>query len=79
MTTSTAMYCQEGGNNLDGEQFGCNPLDGYANKINIRQQAFRYPSFEDIFHNLINFNSTLLQDALKFYVDITYRLSKSTV
>ena len=36
VTTATAMYCQEGGNISDGVQLGCDPLDGYANKINIR-------------------------------------------
>lgn len=75
------MYNQEDGNISDGAQFGYDPLTGHTNKISIRHQAFteRYSSFEDIFHQLVNSNSTLFKEALKFYLDITYRLSKSTV
>lgn len=78
---AVAMYNQEGGNISDGAQFGYDPLDGDANKISIRNQAFngRYSSFEHIFHQLVNSNSTPFKEALKFYLDVTFRLSKSTV
>ena len=78
---AVAMYNQEGGNISDGAQFGYDPLDGDANKTSIRNQAFngRYPSFEHIFHQLVNSNSTPFKEALKFYLDVTFRLSKSTV
>ena len=81
VTTAISMYNQDGGNISDGAQFGYDPLNGYANKIAIRQQAFsdRYPSFEEIFHQLINSNNNLFKEALKFYLDVTYRLSKCTV
>ena len=80
-TAAVAMYNQEGGNLSDGARFGHDPLSGHSNKMSIRHQAFteRYPSFEDIFHQLVNSNSTLFKEALKFYLDVTYRLSKSTV
>ena len=78
---AVAMYNQEGGNISDRAQFGYDPLDGDANKTSIRNQAFngRYPSFEHIFHQLVNSNSTPFKEALKFYLDVTFRLSKSTV
>lgn len=73
MATATAMYYQE------AFQMGYNlaVILLMANKINIRHQTFResYPSFEEIFHNLMNCNPTLFKDDLKFYVDITYCLS----
>ena len=80
-TAAIAMYNQEGGNISDGAQFGSDPLTGDANKMSIRHQAFteRYSSFEDIFHQLVNSNNNLFKEALKFYLDVTYRLSKSTV
>ena len=80
-TAAVMMYNQEGGNLSDGAQCGRDPLCGDANKMSIRHQAFteRYPSFEDLFYQLVNSNDIPFKDALRFYLDVTYRLSKSTL
>ena len=68
-TAAVVMYNQEGGNLSDGARFGHDPLSGHSNKMSIRHQAFteRYPSFEDIFHQLVNSNSTLFKEALVLF------------
>ena len=61
-TAAVMMYNQEGGNLSDGAQFGHDPLCGHANKMSVRHQAFteRYPSFEDLFYQLVIFRSKTL-------------------
>ena len=73
------MYRQEGGRISDETCFGEDPLQADNAKILIRAEAFgqRYPSFETIFHELVNSSSTLFKGGLTFYIDITYRLSVS--
>lgn len=77
VSSAVTLYIQEGGTISDGSQFGNDALEGYPRKIQIREQAFteKYPSFEEIFHQLVNSNSTLFKEALRFYIDISYRLS----
>ena len=74
---AVSMYRQEGGRISDEACFGEDPLQGDNAKISIRAEAFgqRYPSFETIFHEIVNSNSTLFKSGLAFYVDVTYRLS----
>ena len=76
---AVCMYHQEGGRISDESQFGEDPLLGDDAKASIRASAFgdRYPSFDAIFHDLVNSNPSLFKNALLFYIDITYRLSRS--
>ncbi len=74
------LYEQETGGRISEESgFGLDPIGTDANKCLIRKQAFfdRYPSFEDIFNNFINSNSVMFRSALLYYIDMTYRLSRS--
>ena len=60
----------------DETGFGADPLQGDNAKASIRAQAFgeRYPSYDVIFHELVNLNPMLFKNALIFYIDVTYRL-----
>ena len=77
-TEAISMYHRAGGRISDGAPFGEDPLQGDSNKCTIRQQAFTdtFPSFEPIFHRLVNSDPSYFRRALKFYIDITYRLSR---
>ena len=78
MCITSRMYHQ-GGRISDETGFGEDPLQGDDAKTSIRAQAFdeRYPSYDAIFHQLVNLNSLLFKSALLFYVDITYHLLRS--
>ena len=73
------LYQGEGGRISDGASFGQDPLYGDVDKCTIRQQSFSasYPSFDPIFHQLVNSDASLFINGLKFFIDITYRLSRS--
>lgn len=73
------LYQGEGGRISDGASFGEDPLYGDVNKSTIRQQSFStsYPSFDPIFHHLVNSDPSLFTNGLKFFIDITYRLSRT--
>ena len=70
-------YQQAGGHLRDPHQVGMDPLSPAKQKI--RKQAFseRYTSFQAIFSALVNGDSTMFRNALRFYIDVTYRLSSS--
>jgi ribulose-5-phosphate 4-epimerase/fuculose-1-phosphate aldolase len=76
---AVSMYHQEGGRISDEHGFGEDPLQGDDAKASIRAQAFddRYPSYDAIFHEVVNMNPALFKNALRFYIDVTYRLSRS--
>ena len=76
---AVSMYRRDGGRLSDGASFGEDPLQGDVDKCTIRQQAFTdsFPSFELIFHRLVNSDHSLFTSALKLYIDITYRLSRT--
>ena len=77
---AVGLYHQQGGRISDESGFGKDPLLGDNTKDSIRARAFseRYPSYDAIFHELVNSsNPMLFKNALIFYIDITYRLSKS--
>lgn len=76
---AVSMYNRAGGRLSDGTSFGEDPLQGDSNKCTIRHQAFTdtFPSFEPIFHILVNSDPSLFIRALKLYIDITYRLSRT--
>ena len=80
LPSAVSMYRQEEGRISDESGFGEDPLAGDTLKASIRAQAFcqRYPSYDAIFHELVNSaNPALFKNALMFYIDVTYRLSKS--
>ena len=70
------MYEEHGGHLTEEGHFGRDPLANDAEKCRIRETAFmdRYPS---AFHNIVNGNDTLFREELKYFIDITYRLSAS--
>ena len=70
---------EEGRQISDEASFGEDPLYGDVNKSTIRQQSFStsYPSFDPIFHQLVNSDASLFTNGWKFFVDITYRLSRT--
>lgn len=74
------LYEQQEGQLWDPYQVGSDPLKGNAYKYGVRQEAFleKYPSFQEIFSKLVNGDSTTFRDALKFYIDITHRVSCSS-
>ena len=73
------MFEANGGHLTEDSSFGIDPLANDMEKFQIRETVFgtKYPSFDPVFHNLVNGNDALFQNALKFFVDITYRLSAS--
>ena len=60
------MYHQEGGRILDESGFGEDPLQGDNAKTSVRAQAFneRYPSYDAIFHEVVNMNPTPFKNAI---------------
>ncbi len=75
------MYQQDQqGRISENSKFGEDPIQTDNSKLSIRTQAFieRYPSYEQIFFELVNnANPTLFKSGLIFYIDLTYRLSMS--
>ena len=78
LPTPKSLYSQNGGRISDEREFGRDPLDGDPVKSQMREEAFteRYPDMDTIFHQLVNYNSSPFQQALK---SITYRLSSTRV
>ena len=72
-------YRQAGGRITDPTYFGTDPLMADNSKLEMREQAFRarFPSFEPVFHTLVNGNGSMFQEGLLFLCDVTYRLSCS--
>lgn len=62
----------------DPEQNIRDPLSDDTAMMDIRLQSFQkhYPSFEHIFHRVINGDKTIFINALKFFINITFRLSQ---
>lgn len=77
-TEAVDMYHQRGGHLTELTTFGVDPISDNV-KIDIRARAFqeRFPSFEPIFHALVNGNDRLFREGLIFFRDTTYRLSCS--
>ena len=55
---AVSIYNRAGGRLSDETPFGEDPLQGDSNKCTIRQQA-TFPSFEPIFHRLVNSDPSL--------------------
>jgi hypothetical protein len=77
--SAVQQYRSNGGQITDPDQSIIDPLLNAPNKLDIRLQSFtkRYPSFEPIFHNVVNGNKAIFIDATKYFIDITYRLFQS--
>ncbi len=73
------QYQQHGGQLTDPWMVGKDPLDGNSYKYGVRHEAFseKYPTFQDIFSKVVNGDRSTFEDALKFYIDITRRISST--
>ena len=73
------MYHNGGGSLTDPESFGNDPICTYPEKVDIRERAFlkKFPSFSDIFYEIVNGNSSKFKKGLLYYIDITKRLAAS--
>ena len=71
------LYHQSGGQLTDPYAVGQDPLEANALKLGIRHEAFykKYPTFKIVFSSLVNGDSSIFKNALKFYISITRRLS----
>lgn len=76
-TDAVQLYHQRGGQLTDPYAVGRDPLEADAHKLGIRHEAFyeKYPTFQDVFSRLVNGDSRVFKNALKFYISITRRLS----
>lgn len=73
------MYRDNVGTLTDPTLFGIDPLADNSEKKQIRERAFisSYPSYDSIFHDLVNGITAPFRKALLFYLDVTKRLSSS--
>ena len=73
------MYTNAGGSLTDPESFGNDPISTLPSKVDIRKAAFveKFPSLEDMFHELVNGDSSKFKKGLLYYIDITKRLAAS--
>lgn len=76
---AAAQYRLNGGHITDPEQNVTDPLHDDSIKLTIRAQYFsnKYSSFEPIFYDIVNHNGALFTEALKMFIDITFRLSQT--
>lgn len=73
------MYRNDGGSISEPTIFGVDPLASDVRKQSIRLQAFLSSySFEKLFYEVSNDYGHNFKKALKFFIDITYRLSVTT-
>ena len=73
------MSTNAGGNITDPDSFGNDPISTLPNKVDLRKTAFveKFSSFQDIFHELVNGDSSKFKKGLLYYIDITKRLAAS--
>lgn len=73
------MYRNAGGSLTDPEPFGNDPICTNQEKVDIRESAFlkKFPSFSDMFHEIVNGESSKFKKGLLYYIDITKRLTAS--
>ena len=77
--TAVQLYHQHGGRLSDPRLFGEDPLSCDITKKQIRCRAFseRYPRFEPICDSVCSGDTHLFQEALMFYIDVSYCLTHS--
>lgn len=73
------LYRCNQGHLTDPEQFGSDPLVSDDRKREIRRNAFvqKFPDIPNIFHQVVNGNTSTFREALLGYIDITHRLLHS--
>lgn len=73
------QYRLNGGSITDPDLSITDPLCTLYSKRDIRLRTFneKYPSCEHIFHSVVNGNKLIFIDAVKYFIDITHRLSSS--
>ena len=69
MFITSCMYVSPRRRISDESGFGEDPLQGNNAKISIRAQAFhdRYPSYDAIFHDVVNLNPILFKCSTLLY------------
>ena len=79
MADAVQQYECSGGRITEPYQVGKDPLSSDTHKLGIRHTAFteKYPSFRDTFSKLVNQDSTVFEQSLKYYLDITRRISST--
>lgn len=70
------QYEEAGGRLTHFSEFGADPLANDAGLLHEREVIFqqRYPSFDPLFHKLVNGNDTVFCCALHHFIDITASL-----
>ena len=72
------QYRLNGGSITDPELSITDPLCDLASRRDIRLRSFNEKySCENIFHGVVNGNKLVFIDSVKYFIDITYRLSNS--
>ncbi len=74
-------YHETGGHLTLLPKFGSDPLDGYIDLQDARNQGFtsRYPQFEPIFSDVVNNNYEPFKSGLLLYISLTTHLSFSII
>ena len=78
-TSCCRVHTYSGGHLTDPQNNCVDPLDGDQIKKDIRESAFsrQFPSLDTIFHTLVNYDCFVFVVAIKFYIDVTFRLANS--
>ena len=71
------LYEANGGHLTLFNEFGRDPLTGNEQLITIRMERFyeQWPSFDNIFHGIVNNNITMFRDGLLCFIDISMQLT----
>ena len=74
----TRWFEQDGGNLTYCSTFGVDPLQSNDRLLSERQRHFqcKFPSFETIFHSLVNGNKLEFRNGLIYFIQLTNSLSK---
>lgn len=70
------MYETHGGQITAFGDFGIDPLLQRRDLSNLREQRFfeQYPTFDNIFHTVVNNDSTLFWNGLLHFIDVSMQL-----
>jgi hypothetical protein len=73
------QYRRNGGRISDPEQDIKDPLFDDPLKSGLRSEIFnkKFPSVNSIFHNIVSGNGEVFINALKLFIDVTFRLYHS--
>ena len=71
------LYEANGGHLTLFNEFGRDPLTGNGDLITIRMERFyeQWPSFDNIFHGIVNNTITMFRDGLLCFIDISMQLT----